>query len=125
MEPSAEGVCVCVSVSVARSSLPPSTFAAPVGWCWSCHPVTCVCCPQGDVPWDEKDFRYLLVGVMGVASVLLYVYLRDEGREISWKDFVRSYVSRGVVSSAALLEEPLCHTESPASVCVSRWNAWK
>lgn len=39
----------------------------------------------------------------GVASVLLYVYLRDEGREISWKDFVRSYVSRGVVSSAALL----------------------
>lgn len=84
-----------------------------------------MCCPQGDVPWDEKDFRYLLVGVMGVASVLLYVYLRDEGREISWKDFVRSYVSRGVVSSAALLEEPLCHTESPASMCVSRWNAWK
>lgn len=84
-----------------------------------------VCCPQGDVPWDEKDFRYLVVGVMGVASVLLYVYLRDEGREISWKDFVRSYVSRGVVSGAALLEEPLCHTESPVSVFVSRWNAWK
>ncbi|CAF92797.1 unnamed protein product, partial [Tetraodon nigroviridis] len=43
---------------------------------------------KGDVPWDEQDFRYLLVTAAGVASVLLYVYLRDEGREISWKDFV-------------------------------------
>lgn len=72
--------------------------------CWSCDPVTRACRPQGDVPWDEKDFRYLLVAAAGVASLLLYVYLRDEGREISWKDFVRSYVSRGVVSSAALLD---------------------
>lgn len=61
----------------------------------------------------------------GVASVLLYLYLRDEGREISWKDFVRSYVSRGVVSSAALLDEPLCRAETPTSACVFRWSAWR
>lgn len=56
--------------------------------------------PQGDVPWDEKDFRYLLVTAAGLASVLLYFYFRDHGREISWKDFVQNYVSRGVVSGA-------------------------
>lgn len=56
--------------------------------------------PQGDVPWDDKDFRYLLVTAAGLASVLLYFYFRDNGREISWKDFVRNYISRGVVSSA-------------------------
>lgn len=84
-----------------------------------------MCRPQGDVPWDEQDFRYLLVTAAGVASVLLYIYLRDEGREISWKDFVRSYVSRGVVSSAALLDGTLRHTRTPTSVCVSRWNAWR
>lgn len=33
----------------------------------------------------------------GVASVLLYLYLRDPGREISWKDFVHRYLDRGLV----------------------------
>lgn len=52
---------------------------------------------QGDVPWDEKDFRYLAVTAAGLGSVLLYLYFRDNGREISWKDFVHRYISRGVV----------------------------
>lgn len=59
-----------------------------------------LCCPQGDFPWDEKDFRYMAVTAAGVSSALLYFYFRDNGREISWKDFVHRYVSRGVVSSA-------------------------
>uniref|UniRef100_H3CGF7 AFG3-like AAA ATPase 1 n=1 Tax=Tetraodon nigroviridis TaxID=99883 RepID=H3CGF7_TETNG len=59
---------------------------------------------NGDVPWDEQDFRYLLVTAAGVASVLLYVYLRDEGREISWKDFVH-YVSRGVVERLEVINK--------------------
>lgn len=54
---------------------------------------------QGDVPWDEKDFRYLAVTAAGLGSVLLYLYFRDNGREISWKDFVHRYISRGVVRS--------------------------
>ncbi|XP_061696603.1 AFG3-like protein 1 isoform X2 [Syngnathoides biaculeatus] len=52
---------------------------------------------KGDLPWDEKDFRYLAVGAAGAASALLYVYFRDDGREISWKDFVRRYLGRGLV----------------------------
>lgn len=66
---------------------------------------------QGVVPWDEKDFRYLLVTVAGLTSVLLYFYFKDNGREISWKDFVRNYVSRGVVSGTGLVK-PIKPVES-------------
>lgn len=59
---------------------------------------------QGDVPWDEKDFQYLLVTVAGLTSILLYFYFRDNSREISWKDFVRNYVGRGVVSGTGLMK---------------------
>uniref|UniRef100_A0AAQ4PS63 AFG3-like AAA ATPase 1 n=1 Tax=Gasterosteus aculeatus aculeatus TaxID=481459 RepID=A0AAQ4PS63_GASAC len=52
---------------------------------------------KGDFPWDEKDFRYLAIAAAGVGSVLLFLYFRDTGREISWKEFVHGYVSRGMV----------------------------
>uniref|UniRef100_A0A3Q3A0G6 AFG3-like AAA ATPase 1 n=1 Tax=Kryptolebias marmoratus TaxID=37003 RepID=A0A3Q3A0G6_KRYMA len=52
---------------------------------------------KGDFPWDEKDFRYLVLTVTGVSSLLLYLYFRDSGREISWKDFVHRYLGRGLV----------------------------
>uniref|UniRef100_A0A8C5HUZ0 AFG3-like protein 1 n=1 Tax=Gouania willdenowi TaxID=441366 RepID=A0A8C5HUZ0_GOUWI len=58
----------------------------------------CVCvCLQGDFPWDEKDFRYLAVTLAGLSSVLVYYYFRDNGREISWKEFVHRYLGRGLV----------------------------
>lgn len=52
---------------------------------------------QGDIPWDDNDFRYMAVTVAGVASALLYLYLRDPGNEITWKDFVHRYLARGLV----------------------------
>ncbi|XP_020490615.2 mitochondrial inner membrane m-AAA protease component AFG3L1-like [Labrus bergylta] len=52
---------------------------------------------KGDFPWDEKDFRYLALTVTGISSALLYFYFRDNGREISWKDFVHHFVGRGMV----------------------------
>ncbi|XP_041852209.1 AFG3-like protein 1 [Melanotaenia boesemani] len=52
---------------------------------------------KGDFPWDEKDFRYIVLTVTGVSSALLYFYFRDNGREISWKDFVHRYLGRGLV----------------------------
>uniref|UniRef100_A0A4W4GT96 AAA+ ATPase domain-containing protein n=1 Tax=Electrophorus electricus TaxID=8005 RepID=A0A4W4GT96_ELEEL len=52
---------------------------------------------MGDFPWDDKDFRYIAITVGGVASVLLYLYFRDPGVEITWKDFVHRYLGRGVV----------------------------
>uniref|UniRef100_A0A674NV51 AFG3-like AAA ATPase 1 n=1 Tax=Takifugu rubripes TaxID=31033 RepID=A0A674NV51_TAKRU len=60
---------------------------------------------QGDVPWDEKDFRYLLVTAAGLTSVLLYFYFRDNSIEISWKDFVHNYVSRGVVERLEVINK--------------------
>jgi len=52
---------------------------------------------QGDLPWDEKDFRYMAVTLAGVSSALLYFLFRDTGREISWKDFTHRYLARGMV----------------------------
>nr|XP_014345821.1 PREDICTED: AFG3-like protein 1 [Latimeria chalumnae] len=52
---------------------------------------------KGDFPWDDKDFRYLVIGIAGLASGFLYFYFRDPGREISWKDFVHYYLARGLV----------------------------
>ncbi|XP_022062299.2 AFG3-like protein 1 [Acanthochromis polyacanthus] len=52
---------------------------------------------KGDFPWDEKDFRYMAIAVAGVSSALLYFSFRDNGREISWKDFVNCYLGRGMV----------------------------
>ncbi|XP_051884514.1 AFG3-like protein 2 isoform X2 [Pristis pectinata] len=52
---------------------------------------------KGDLPWDDKEFRYLAVGIAGLFSGFMYFYYRDPGREITWKDFVNYYLARGVV----------------------------
>ncbi|XP_077600361.1 mitochondrial inner membrane m-AAA protease component AFG3L1-like [Stigmatopora nigra] len=52
---------------------------------------------KGDFPWDEKDFRYFAIGVAGASATLLYFYYRDNGQEISWKDFVQQYLGPGIV----------------------------
>lgn len=58
-----------------------------------------VCVFQGDVPWDDKEFRtYSLCGVAFWAAVIYY-FLRDGVREVTWKEFVNNYLSKGVVSS--------------------------
>ncbi|XP_053186306.1 AFG3-like protein 2 isoform X2 [Scomber japonicus] len=53
---------------------------------------------KGDVPWDDKEFRmYFLSGVAFWTAVTYYFVLRDGGREVTWKDFVNNYLSKGVV----------------------------
>ncbi|XP_076023833.1 mitochondrial inner membrane m-AAA protease component AFG3L2 isoform X2 [Genypterus blacodes] len=53
---------------------------------------------KGDVPWDNKDFRrHLLIGVAFWAAITYYIFFRDGGREVTWKDFVNNYLSKGVV----------------------------
>ncbi|XP_063294821.1 AFG3-like protein 1 [Pelobates fuscus] len=52
---------------------------------------------KGDIPWDDKDFRNLLIMAAGLASGFFMFYLRDPGREINWKEFVHLYLARGVV----------------------------
>ncbi|XP_051250379.1 AFG3-like protein 2 isoform X1 [Dicentrarchus labrax] len=53
---------------------------------------------KGDVPWDSKDFRlYFLSAAAFWSAVAYYFFFRDGGREVTWKDFVNNYLSKGVV----------------------------
>ncbi|XP_041715658.1 AFG3-like protein 1 [Coregonus clupeaformis] len=52
---------------------------------------------QNYFPWDEKTMRNVVIGFAGMASAFLYFYLRETGKEVSWKDFVHSYLARGLV----------------------------
>ncbi|KAK3570964.1 hypothetical protein QTP86_031233 [Hemibagrus guttatus] len=50
-----------------------------------------------DVPWDEKHFWNVLFAGTGMLATFLYLYFRDRGREISWREFVNYYLTRGLV----------------------------
>ncbi|MCI4379505.1 hypothetical protein PGIGA_G00229150 [Pangasianodon gigas] len=50
-----------------------------------------------DVPWDEKHFWNVLFAGAGMLVTFLYLHFRDEGREISWREFVNYYLARGLV----------------------------
>uniref|UniRef100_A0A7N6FCX6 AAA+ ATPase domain-containing protein n=1 Tax=Anabas testudineus TaxID=64144 RepID=A0A7N6FCX6_ANATE len=50
-----------------------------------------------DFPLDENTVRNLAFGAAGMASAFLYFYFRETGVEVSWKDFVHHYLSRGLV----------------------------
>uniref|UniRef100_A0A4W6EGT4 AFG3-like AAA ATPase 1 n=1 Tax=Lates calcarifer TaxID=8187 RepID=A0A4W6EGT4_LATCA len=60
---------------------------------------------KGDFPWDEKDFRYIMITVAGVSSALLYFYTRDNGKEITWKDFVHRYLGRDLVERLEVINK--------------------
>lgn len=50
------------------------------------------------MPWDDREFRmYLLSGVAFWFTVGYYFLWRDGGREVTWKDFVNSYLCKGAV----------------------------
>ncbi|XP_029000049.2 AFG3-like protein 1 isoform X2 [Betta splendens] len=50
-----------------------------------------------DFPLDETTLRNVAVGAAGMASAFFYFYFRKTGVQISWKDFVQRYLSRGLV----------------------------
>lgn len=53
---------------------------------------------KGDIPWDDKEFRlYFLGGAAFWATVTYYLFFRNVGREVTWKDFVNNYLSKGIV----------------------------
>lgn len=52
---------------------------------------------QDDFPWDEKTVYNLAIGAAGMTSAFVYFYFRETGVQISWKDFVHHYLSRGLV----------------------------
>ncbi|KAG8562969.1 hypothetical protein GDO81_015887 [Engystomops pustulosus] len=52
---------------------------------------------KSEFPWDDKDFRSLLFLAAGLITGFGIFYLRDSGKEISWKEFVHLYLERGRV----------------------------
>ncbi|XP_078543723.1 mitochondrial inner membrane m-AAA protease component AFG3L2 isoform X2 [Lissotriton helveticus] len=53
---------------------------------------------KGDIPWDDKEFRfYFMASALFWAGVTYYVFFRNSSREITWKDFVNNYLTKGVV----------------------------
>uniref|UniRef100_A0A2K6F6W3 AFG3 like matrix AAA peptidase subunit 2 n=1 Tax=Propithecus coquereli TaxID=379532 RepID=A0A2K6F6W3_PROCO len=52
---------------------------------------------KGDIPWDDKDFRmYFLWTALFWGGIMFYFLFKSSGREITWKDFVNNYLSKGV-----------------------------
>uniref|UniRef100_A0A3Q1IZD6 AAA+ ATPase domain-containing protein n=1 Tax=Anabas testudineus TaxID=64144 RepID=A0A3Q1IZD6_ANATE len=61
---------------------------------------------QGDIPWDDKDFRvYFLTAAAFWAGITYYFFLRDGGREVTWKDFVNNYLSKSVVDRLEVINK--------------------
>ncbi|XP_040923979.1 AFG3-like protein 2 isoform X3 [Betta splendens] len=61
---------------------------------------------KGDIPWDDKAFRmYCLSAVAFWATVTYHFFFRDGGREITWKDFVNNYLSKGVVDRLEVINK--------------------
>ncbi|XP_072318304.1 mitochondrial inner membrane m-AAA protease component AFG3L2 isoform X3 [Eucyclogobius newberryi] len=53
---------------------------------------------KGEIPWDDREFRmYLLSGAAFWFTVGYYFLWRDGGREVTWKDFVHSFLLKGAV----------------------------
>ncbi|XP_070796737.1 mitochondrial inner membrane m-AAA protease component AFG3L2 [Pituophis catenifer annectens] len=61
---------------------------------------------KGDFPWDDKEFRYYFISTSLFWSlVVYYVMFRNSGREITWKDFVNNYLSKGVVDKLEVVNK--------------------
>lgn len=52
---------------------------------------------QEDFPLDRRAFQNLAVGAAGMATAFVYFHFRETGVQVSWKDFVDRYLSRGLV----------------------------
>ena len=66
-----------------------------------------VCRCQGDVPWDDKEFRLVLLSAVAFGGTVTYL-LRDGGREVTWKDFVNNCLAKGTVRRRRPFRIPLC-----------------
>lgn len=52
---------------------------------------------QEHVNLDEKTLKYVAIAAAGMTTAFIYFNFRETGVQISWKDFVQIYLSRGLV----------------------------
>ncbi|XP_074543948.1 mitochondrial inner membrane m-AAA protease component AFG3L2 [Halichoeres trimaculatus] len=61
---------------------------------------------KGEIPWDDKDFRMYFLGSTAFwTAVMYYFFFRDGGREVTWKDFVNNFLSKGVVDRLEVINK--------------------
>ncbi|KAM9765827.1 mitochondrial inner membrane m-AAA protease component AFG3L1-like isoform 2-T2 [Menidia menidia] len=58
-----------------------------------------------EFPLGEVRVRNLAVGAAGMATAFLYFQLRETGVQISWRDFVHHFLSRGLVGHVEVVNK--------------------
>ncbi|XP_029082683.1 AFG3-like protein 2 isoform X1 [Monodon monoceros] len=81
---------------------------------------------KGDIPWDDKEFRmYFLWTALFWGGVLFYFLFKSSGREITWKDFVNNYLSKGVVDRLEVVNKRFVRvTFTPGKTPVDGQYVW-
>ncbi|XP_069595124.1 mitochondrial inner membrane m-AAA protease component AFG3L1-like isoform X2 [Ranitomeya imitator] len=78
---------------------------------------------KGEFPWDDKDFRSLMFLAAGLVTGFAVFYLRDSGKEISWKEFVHLYLERGLVGRLEIVNKQYVNV-IPAHGASTKAQAW-
>ncbi|XP_053555346.1 AFG3-like protein 1 [Bombina bombina] len=78
---------------------------------------------KGDFPWDDKDFRYLIIMAAGIAAGFIMFSLRDPGKEINWKEFIHLYLARGMVDRLEVVNKQFVRV-IPAAGSSSEKYVW-
>uniref|UniRef100_A0A9L0RHC8 AFG3 like matrix AAA peptidase subunit 2 n=2 Tax=Equus TaxID=9789 RepID=A0A9L0RHC8_HORSE len=81
---------------------------------------------KGDFPWDDKEFRmYFLWTALFWGGVMFYFLFKSSGREITWKDFVNNYLSKGVVDRLEVVNKRFVRvTFTPGKTPVDGQYVW-
>ncbi|XP_020841222.1 mitochondrial inner membrane m-AAA protease component AFG3L2 isoform X2 [Phascolarctos cinereus] len=81
---------------------------------------------KGDIPWDDKEFRmYLIWSLLSWAIIMFYFFFKNSGREITWKDFVNNYLSKGVVDRLEVVNKRFVRvTFTPGKTPVDGQHVW-
>uniref|UniRef100_A0A3B1JHY3 AAA+ ATPase domain-containing protein n=1 Tax=Astyanax mexicanus TaxID=7994 RepID=A0A3B1JHY3_ASTMX len=78
----------------------------------------------GDFPWDEKDFRNVVIAAAGMLAAFLYLHFRDTGKEISWRDFVTYYLAKGLVERLEVVNKQYVRVLPAPGVNTSENYVW-
>ncbi|XP_051826444.1 AFG3-like protein 2 [Antechinus flavipes] len=81
---------------------------------------------KGDIPWDDKEFRmYFVWSLLSWAVIMFYIFFKNSGREITWKDFVNNYLSKGVVDRLEVVNKRFVRvTFTPGKTPVDGQYVW-
>lgn len=60
---------------------------------------------ETEFPWDRRTVYNLAIGAAGMVAAFTYFYFRETGVQISWKDFVHYFLSRGLVDHLEVINK--------------------